>query len=298
MTATEFRFEDVAAFDDEALRTFLDPHDGGIAPAVLGHAAIGCAPDLAARIRAALPAGDTEAFDRAHRAPAATATVDRARTQVLDVLFWPLVYWNRPDDYAELISGERIPQRILDELDLDGRDVCDIGAGTGRFAVQAAATARRVVAVDAVPALLARLADAARRAGLRNVEPRRGRFVELPLADHSVDVAVACSAFTSTGPHGGVRALAEAERIVRPGGLVAVIWPRESGWFTSRGFEYVRVRGNSVLEFRDTDTAERLCGMYYPAAALRWVRRHRSAAVPYAVLGVLPPNDVCIKHVG
>ena len=292
-----FGFEDIAAFDDEALRTFLDPRDGGIAPAVLGRAAVGCAPKLVCRIRAALPADAAIAFDASHR-PSTPAIVERARRHVMEVLFWPLVYWTMPDDYEELIRGEHIHDRIVDELDLSGRDVCDIGAGTGRFTLPAAQRARRVIAVDAVPALLDRLDARARAEGLDNIEIRRGRFAALPLPDGSVDVAVACSAFTSSGPHGGVTALAEAERVVRPGGVVAVIWPQEREWFTERGFEYVHSRGNPVLEFRDVDTAERLCRMFYPAAAARWVRRHRSRAVPYAILGVSPPNDVCIKRAG
>lgn len=296
MPAT-FGLEDIGGFDDEALRTFLDPHDGGIAPSQLGRAAIGLPQQLVTRLHDALPPNATPAFETACTAGATTAAVAGARRVVVDTLFWPLVYWHRPDDYEELIRGERIPERILEELDLDGRDVCDIGAGTGRFALAAAFRARRVIAVDAVPVLLARLTARARAAGLSNLDGRRGRFAALPLDDGSVDVAVACSAFTSSGPHGGRRALAEAERVVRPGGLVAVIWPQQREWFTSHGYEYVRVRGNEALEFRDVDTAERLCRMYYPAAAARWVRRHRSAAVPYAILGVSPPNDVCIKRV-
>ena len=292
-----FGLDDVAGFDDEALRTFLDPRDGGVEPDALGRAATGSAPELASRLRDALPADATHAFDTAYAASSTAASVARARRQVVEALFWPLVYWHRPDDYEELIRGERIHTRILDELDLDRRDVCDIGAGTGRFTLVAAARARHVVAVDAVPALLARLADKARAAGLGNIELRRGGFAALPLSDRSVDIAIACSAFTSSGPHGGVRALAEAERVVRPGGLVAVIWPQQSDWLTAQGFEYVRVRGNPALEFRDVGTAERLCRLYYPAAAARWVRRHGSPAVPYAILGVSPPNDVCIKHV-
>ena len=296
--AASFAIADLAAFDDEALRTFLDPRDGGVPPQLLGRAAHACDDRLVARFAAALPADARRGFRDAHDAASTAAEVAAARRHLVDALFWPLVYWHRADDYVELIRGERIPERLLDELDLDRRDVCDIGAGSGRFTLPAARRARHVVAVDAVPVLLSRLQAAATALRLRNVTVRRGRFTALPLDDASVDLAVFCSSFTADGPHGGPSALDEAERIVRRGGSVAVIWPQQERWLMSRGYEYVRVRGAAALEFRDVQTAEHLCRLYYAAAAARWVRQHRSAAVPYDVLGVRPPNDLCIKHIG
>src|SRR5205807_2597756 len=120
---------------------------------------------------------------------------------------------NFPEDYAALTDGERLHPHLLDVLELDGRDVCDVGAGAGRFTLAAAPRARHVIAVDVVTPLLEMLEHRARAAGHTNVETRRGAFTALPLDDASVDIAVACSAFTRTGPHGGAAALAEAERI-------------------------------------------------------------------------------------
>src|SRR5205807_7029247 len=93
-------------------------------------------------------------FRGAHAAPGTAPSVDEAQGRVLDVLFWPLLYWNAPDRYEELIAGEDIHPAIIDTLDVDDRVICDIGAGTGRFTLPAARRARRVIAVDAVPVLL------------------------------------------------------------------------------------------------------------------------------------------------
>lgn len=290
------RFEDIAAFDDAALATFLDPADGGVAPDELGIAAGACDRAMLTRIAASLPPDPARRFVRAAGVHAPAETVAHAQRHVLDQLFWPLVYWTRPDDYAELIRGERIAARVLDELDVGGKDVCDIGAGTGRFALAVARQARRVVAIDAVPALLGRLQTTARQRGLA-IETRRGSFRALPMPDRSVDLAVACSAFTITGPHGGLRALREAERIVRPGGTVAIIWPQHPAWFRAHGYQHVVVRGCGSIQFRDVSTAQRLCAMYHSAAAARWVRQHATADVPYSVLGVQPPNDLCVRRI-
>ena len=297
MAAGGFRFDDVAAFDDVALRTFLDPEDGGVDVEELGIAAAGSGGALVERFVRCLPEAAATPFLGAVRSAPSRAAVERARDHVLEQLFWPLVYWLRPDDYEALIHGEQIPGRVLDELDLARKDVCDIGAGTGRFALAAARRARRVIAVDVVPGLLRRLHEEAEAQHLENIEVRRGSFRALPLADRSVDLAVACSSFTAAGAHGGVRAVREAERIVRPGGAVAVIWPQDPHWFLAHGYEHIVVRGSGSLRFRDLETAERLCATYYSDAAARWVRDRGNCDVPYEVLGVRPPNDVCIRSI-
>jgi ubiquinone/menaquinone biosynthesis C-methylase UbiE len=295
--ARKFSVEMIGNFDDEALHTFLDPADGGVDPVVLAMAMADASAGLTARVGVALPDAARESFQRALGQEHSASGVARAQRDVIDRLFWPLVYWNHPGDYEELVSGERIDSRVLDALELDGRAVCDIGAGAGRFTLLAAARAKSVVAVDAVPALLERLRRNADDAGLHNIEVRRGSFTALPLDDASVDIAVACSSFRSQAPHGGKRALAEAERVVRPGGEVAVVWPQERAWFRRHGFTYVAIHSDDLVRFRDVATAERLCAAYYSAAAAAWVRRHRSADVPYRVLGTSPPSSVCVKRV-
>lgn len=289
-------FDDLGLLDDIALRTFLDPCDGGVDPERLGVAAIGCTADLAERIAGSLPEDAALIFRGAVASSPSPAAVRRARSRVLEQLAWPLIYSTRPEDYDDLTLSEHIATRVIDELDIDARVVCDIGAGTGRFTLVAAERAQRVIAVDAVPALLQRLGDRARRAGLENIETRRGSFCALPLADGSVDLAVACSSFMTTGPHGGLRALREAERVVRRGGEVAIIWAPHPEWFMQHHYEHIVVRGRQTHGFRDVATAERLCATYYSEAAAAWVRKHQTSDVPYSVLGVSPPHDLCIKR--
>src|SRR6202011_2556984 len=295
--ASEFSVADVGSFDDEALATFLDPRDGGVAPTLLGIALQRSDRRLMRRILAALPADAAARFSTSRATAADDSAVATAQRDVMELLFWPLVYWNDPDDYEELISGEHLHPRLLDAIDLDARTVCDIGAGTGRFSLAAAARARHIIAVDAVPELLRRLAAKARAAGISNIETRRGRFAALPLPDRSVDIAVACSSFTTGGPHGGEAAISDAQRVVRPGGDVVVIWPQDPQWFLQRGFQYIAVHGERTVHFRDVATAERLCARYYSADAATWVRLHHAADVPFSVLGMSPPSDLCIKRV-
>jgi SAM-dependent methyltransferase len=292
----KFSLADLGNFDDEALRTFLDPRDGGIDPDTLGQALQAADMGLVERVGACLPPDAARRFRAGLSSSAAPDARVAARGEVLETLFWPLLYWNRPEAYEELIAGEDINPAIVESLGLAGRVVCDIGAGAGRFTLPVAQIADRVIAVDAVPALLARLESHAARAGLHNIETRRGSFTRLPLEDESVDVAVACSSFTPAGPHGGGTALREADRITRDGGTIAVVWPQQPEWLEAAGFTRVSFPGDDVRHFRSVADAERLCRDFYSDEAALWVRAHHTADVPFDVLGQLPPNEMCVRR--
>lgn len=120
--------------------------------------------------------------------------------------------------------------------DWTGRDVLDVGCGTGYHLPVFARDAATVTGVEPHPPLAAIARRRTRRlAGVRVLD---GDAADLPLADGSVDVAHARWAYFF-GP-GCEPGLAELDRVVRPGGIAFVIDndPERStfgGWFR-RGF--------------------------------------------------------------
>ena len=106
-------------------------------------------------------------------------------------------------------------------------DVVDLGCGEGYLAIEAAGWARSVTAVDRSAAVLARAHALAQRRRVSNVVWKRGEMEHLPLADASTDVALLSQALH----HAEVpaRVLAEAYRVLRPGGRVLVLDLREHG---------------------------------------------------------------------
>ena len=97
--------------------------------------------------------------------------------------------------------------------------VADLGCGTGSLAAALAPEVARVVGVDQSADMLR---SARRRtAGLGNVELRRGALEALPLDDASCDAAllVLSLGWVADPP----RVLAEAARVVRPGGRLALV---------------------------------------------------------------------------
>lgn len=78
---------------------------------------------------------------------------------------------------------------LLRALGMDRESVVvDIGAGTGQFALAAAACCRRVVAVDASPVMLRALRSNVARSGLDNVEPVHAGFLSYEHHGRPADV--------------------------------------------------------------------------------------------------------------
>jgi SAM-dependent methyltransferase len=112
--------------------------------------------------------------------------------------------------------------------------VADLGCGDGYLTIEASRWASRVVAVDRSRAVLERARGLARRRQVRNIIWKRGELERLPLRDASVDVALLSQALHHAADP--ARAIAEAARIVVPGGRVLVLDLREhdQAWVRER----------------------------------------------------------------
>lgn len=131
--------------------------------------------------------------------------------------------WSAPQVYETenvgVDRGQVIESAIRSLLDWRGRTVLDLGCGAGFHLPRFAVTAARVVGVEPHPPLAARAT--ARVASYRQVGVVRASAAALPLADAAVDLAHARWAYFF-GP-GCEPGLAELARVVRPGGVAAVV---------------------------------------------------------------------------
>jgi SAM-dependent methyltransferase len=104
-----------------------------------------------------------------------------------------------------------------------GTRLLDAGCGAGKAAMLAAGLGASVSGIDAAPLLL----DIARER-VPGGDFREGDLEDLPFADAGFDVVTGFNAFQFAG--NPVRALSEARRVTRPGGIVAVMtWGRPEG---------------------------------------------------------------------
>jgi MPBQ/MSBQ methyltransferase len=121
--------------------------------------------------------------------------------------------------WTEAMRDEALALAGLDRPDLD---VADVGAGTGftTSGIVAAVAPERVTMIDQSPHQLAR---AKRKPALRRVARRLGDAEALPLRTDAVDRYVSAGSIEYwPDPQ---RAIAEAYRVVRPGGVALIIGP-------------------------------------------------------------------------
>lgn len=127
--------------------------------------------------------------------------------------------------------------------------IADLGAGEGTFSQLLARRAEKVIAVDNSDRMVEYGTELARRHGVKNLEYRRGDLEDLPVKNCSVDLT-----FFSQSLHHAQHppvAVAEAHRILKPGGRIVVLDLVKHNFEEARemyadlwlGFTEVEVRG-------------------------------------------------------
>ena len=150
------------------------------------------------------------------------------------------------DERRQLVPGRSWPAwaRALGLL-LPAVDVADLGCGEGYLTLEAARWARHVTAVDRAKNVLDRGRELAKRRKLRNITWKRGDIERVPIDDESMDIVLLSQALHHA-EHPD-RAVAEAHRILRPGGRLIVLDLREhdEAWVKAK-------LGDKWLGFSDT----------------------------------------------
>lgn len=126
-----------------------------------------------------------------------------------------------PDETVRIALGVGNPVR--DARLQRGEDAIDLGSGGGidcLLAARAVSPTGSVIGIDFLAEMVARGTAAAGAMGLTNVRFVQGEMEALPLPDASADVVIS-NGVINLSPR-KVRALAEAYRVLRPGGRLAI----------------------------------------------------------------------------
>jgi ubiquinone/menaquinone biosynthesis C-methylase UbiE len=177
----------------------------------------------------------------------------------------------------------------------------DLGAGTGRFALAAAAEVARVVAVDVSPAMQAALRDRVARAGLRNVECVQAGFLSYDHAGPAADAVFTRNALHQLPDFWKVLALDKIARLLRPGGVLRLhdlifdCQPAEAELVA--GAWLAAAARDPSLGYTRADLAEHLRTEF---STFRWLFEPMLAAAGFAILsagfdGQIYGTYTCVK---
>jgi ArsR family transcriptional regulator len=209
--------------------------------------------------------------------PSAAARADDARLQeVRRLRHESFAQHGGGDERRQLVPGRSWAawSRALGLL-LPALDVADLGCGEGYLTIETARWARKVIAVDRSKDVLDRARAMAARRKVKNILWKRGTLEHVPIADAAVDVAMFSQAL-----HHADRpeiALAEARRILRPGGRLLILDLREhqESWVQA-------ALGDRWLGFKDDALEKRLQGAGFADVTIRVGAKR--AGDPFTVL--------------
>ncbi len=153
--------------------------------------------------------------------------------------------------------------------------VADLGCGDGYLTLEAARWASEVIGIDRSRDVLAGARGLAARRKVKNVRWKLGELEELPLADGSVDVALLSQALHHAEQP--AVALAEARRILAPGGRVLILDLRkhDEAWVRER-------LGDRWLGFDDDELGSLIAGAGFTDVKVATGARHQGD--PFSVL--------------
>ncbi|WP_127529744.1 class I SAM-dependent methyltransferase [Paenibacillus kobensis] len=166
------------------------------------------------------------------------------------------IYSSEAAAYHQMIARQPSLEPYIREIrPIDGLDIVDLGAGTGRFAVMLAPRAKSLTALDASAAMLDITAQRLTGAGLTNWTTKTADNRSLPLADSSADLIVAgwtvCYVAESGKPdweNNLAAVIAEMKRVLRPGGTIILFETMGTGTETPDPPHFLKEYYKSLVE--------------------------------------------------
>lgn len=199
------------------------------------------------------------------------------------------IYANKAELYDRMVSREDYRGNILAALmeirPLHDLEVIEFGAGTGRLTRMMLPLVKHVRAYDAAPAMLDAAAKSLEITGMTNYTLAVGDNRDLPAEDTSADVAIAGWSFghsvgwyPETWREEIAKALAEMNRVLRPGGTAIILETMGTGsrqpapphaglaayyaWLENqRGFAYRWIRTD--YQFASVQEADELTRFFF-----------------------------------
>ena len=214
------------------------------------------------------------------------------------------IYQSEGERYEALVSREDYQgniQRAIDEIiNVDGLDIIDLGAGTGRLSLILAPRAKSIHAFDTSAEMLRVCRERLIASGLSNWQVDIADHRNLPIEDHSVDLAVSgwsvsyLALWNPEQPNQELdKWLIEMRRVLRKDGMIILFESLGTGnespirlehvestyqWLDGNGFQNKWIRTD--YQFESLDEAVDLAGFFFGAEMAERVRERRLVILP------------------
>lgn len=214
------------------------------------------------------------------------------------------IYQTDGDRYEALISREDYQGNILRAIDtilkVDGLDILDLGAGTGRLTLLLAPRAGSIHSFDASSEMLRVCRERLAASGLANWQVDVADHRRLPVLDQSADLVVSgwsVSYLAVWNQENGTAELdiwlEEMKRVLRSGGTIILFESLGTGneapvrlehvestyqWLDDHGFESTWIRTD--YRFESVEEAAELAGFFFGEEMAEQIRRDGSVILP------------------
>ena len=214
------------------------------------------------------------------------------------------IYQSEGDRYQALIAPEdyqgNIPGAIDEMITVDGLDILDLGAGTGRLSLLLAARVKSIHSFDLSAEMLRVCRQRLLASGLSNWQVDVADHRQLPVQDHSADLVVSgwSVAYLAVWNPETWRIeletwMNEMRRVLKLGGIIILFETLGTGndtpiqlehlknyyaWLDEAGFENKWIRTD--YQFESVEDAAESLGFFFGEEMSNRIREKGSAIVP------------------
>jgi ubiquinone/menaquinone biosynthesis C-methylase UbiE len=212
------------------------------------------------------------------------------------------IYRTKAEQYERLISKQPSLYDTINAIKpIEGLDIIDVGAGTGRLTCVLAPKAKSILATDKSEAMLRIAAERLQKAGLQNWRIQAADHRNLPVSDKSADLIVSgwsICYLASTNVENHLenidQVINEIKRVLRPGGTAIIIENFGTGFETPNppdflkkyywhlenefGFSHKWIRTDYT--FNNLEEAEELTRFFFGDRLADRVAREQLVSVP------------------
>ena len=218
---------------------------------------------------------------------------------------WDILYSDYPEVYEEFVSTGWAPNEhfhLYNKFNFTGKQVVDIGSGTGASTFDLTPYAKFVIGVEPEKSMRDIAIKEAEEKGITNVRFIKGFAENIPLPDDSVDYVTAITTVFAPPEEAIPRFIEEATRVVKPGGTIVYLgvppgfyggdldhviqdeWANEKSPIADNEWRKAGFRFEDYEVEQDYGTLDKIIGIYgfiFGMNANNYLREHNKTSITW-----------------